>query len=230
MEDGPVSETGNGGSQTIINLNNNNVNGWKIAVYVIAAILLLGIGFFAGRKTIKPGETPPPIYIPGDTVEVLVPHPVPVQVIKPIDTANVIRACIANGKYYELFPERVKDSIVYVTKQDTSDVIKDWATERIYQENVFESDTVGTLTVKARTQYNRLTWLGTKFTPVTKVVTEPQKIKKFSPFLGAGISTTPSVDALGGIFFEEKYGVAAKYSYEYQLKENVYGFYFLYKF
>ena len=221
--------TGATGNQTIINVNSNR-NPWKTAVNIIIAVLLLAGGFFIGRKTIKPEEPKPPIYVPGDTIDVTVNHPVPVEVVKPVDTANLIKQCIAIGKYYELFPEKVRDSIIYVTKQDTSDVIKDWATERIYQERVFDSDTVGTVVVKAKTQYNRLTWLGTKFTPVTKVVYEPQKIKKFSPFLGAGLSTLPSVDAMGGVFFEEKYGVAAKYSYDYKIKDNSFGFYFLYKF
>ena len=182
-----------------------------------------------GRKTIKPGK-PDIIYVPGDTIEVDKPYPVPVEVHKPADTLNIILACIKSGKYYEFFPERVRDSIIYVTKEDTTAVLRDWATERVYEEKMFDIDTVGTAIVRAKTQYNRLTWIGTTFTPVTKVVTNQASVKKYSPFIGAGITTQPTVTSQVGMFFEDKYGFSALYQYDWVQKKHILGTTFMLKF
>lgn len=202
---------------------------WKIAFIVLCGLLLLGLGFFAGRKTIK---TPDPgvIYVPGDSIKVEVPYPVPVEVNKPVDTMNVLLSCIKSGKYYDLFPERVRDTVIYVTKDDTTAVINDWATERVYSEKVFDIDTVGTAIVNAKVQYNRLTWIGTTFTPVQKVVIMPQPIKKYSPFVGGGLTTMPSVVAQAGMFFDDKYGITGLYMYDWNLNTHIFGSTFLLKF
>lgn len=143
---------------------------------------------------------------------------------------NVILSCIKSGKYYELFPERVRDSIIYVTKEDTTNVLLDWATERWYSEKVFDSDTLGTGVVNARVQYNRLTWLGSTFTPVQKVVITPQPLKKYAPFFGGGITTMPSFITQGGLFINDKYGFSALYMYDWNVKTHIVGTTFLYKF
>ena len=210
-------------------MSDNKTNWWKVALCIIAIIGLLCLGFFIGRKTIKTPE-PSVIYVPGDSVEVEVPYPVPVYVKEPADTADVIRACIESGRYYDLFPEKVRDSIIYVTPEDTSMVLRDWATERYYEEKVFDIDTVGTAIVKAKTQYNRLTWLGTTFKPITKVITEVTPVKKYSPFIGAGLTTQPSVAAQAGMFFEDKYGFSGMYQYDWTNKNHIFGAMFLIKF
>jgi hypothetical protein len=207
----------------------NNINKWKISLIAVCSALLLGLGFYIGRRTIKTPE-PQVIYVPGDTIEVGVPYPDPVYITKPIDTMNVILSCLKSGRYYKLFPERIRDSIVYVTKDDSTAVIKDWASERVYSEKIFDIDTVGVAIVNAKVQYNRLTWLGTKFTPIEKVVIKPQPIKKFSPFVGGGITTMPTVQAQAGLFFEEKYGFSGTYQYDWQNKNHIFGTVFLYKF
>lgn len=206
-----------------------NANWWKVGGIIAIALLLLIGGFYLGRKTIKPGK-PEIIYVPGDTVSVDVPYPVPVEVIKPADTLDIIRACIESGKYSELFPERVRDSIIYVTKDDSTAIIRDWATERLYEEKMFDIDTVGTATVKAKVQYNRLTWLNSTFVPVQKIVKEPQPIKKYSPFVGAGITTQPAVAGQLGMFFEDKYGFSGVYQYDWNNKNHIFGAMFLIKF
>ena len=202
---------------------------WKYLFIGLVALLLFGGGFYLGRSTIKQPK-PEVIYVKGDSITVEKPFPVPVEVIKPADTANVIIACIKSGRYYELFPEKIRDSIIYVTKDDTTAVIRDWATERTYREKMFDIDTVGTATVTAKVQYNRLTWLGSTFTPVVKTIVEPQPIKKFSPFVGVGITTMPSVTGQVGVFFEEKYGFSGVYQYNWETKKHIFGTGFLYKF
>ena len=207
----------------------SKINWWKVALISLVALGLFIGGFAVGRKTIKP-KPPTPIYVPGDTVTVDKPYPVPVEVNKPVDTANVIQACIKSGKYYDLFPEKVRDSIVYITPEDTSMVLNDWATERIYEEKMFDIDTVGSATVKAKVQYNRLTWLNSTFVPVVKTVVEPAKIKKYSPFVGVGITTAPGALGQAGVFFEDKYGFSALYQYNWDINQHIVGTAFLIKF
>lgn len=208
----------------------STINWWKVIFIAAIAIGIFVWGFAMGRKTVKPTPPGPPTYSPGDTVTVQVPYPVPVAVNKPIDTANVILACIKNGLYYDLFPEKVRDSVIYVSKEDSSAVIRDWATERIYEEKVFDIDTVGSATVRAKTQYNRLTWLGATFVPMVKTVVEPQHIKKYSPFVGAGVTTSSSVLGQAGIFFEDKYGFSGLYQYDWERNKHILGTSFLIKF
>lgn len=209
--------------------NNNKTNWWKVALCIIIILGALIGGFFIGRKTIKPGN-PEIIYVPGDTVKVDKPYPVPVYVNKPVDTTDVIVAAIKSGGFKDLFPENVRDSIVYVTKDDTAKVLKDWASERFYEEKLFDIDTVGSATVRARVQYNRLAMIEGEFVPVTKVITNEKPIKKYSPFVGAGITTMPAVNVQAGMFFEDKYGVSASYYYDWGLKKHSVGTTFLLKF
>lgn len=196
----------------------------KIASYVAVALICLGIGFFAGRKKIGYGGNTQIIYVPGDSIKVEIDRPVPVYVKKPIDTANVINDCIKTGKYYELFPEKVRDNIVYITKADTSAVLTDWATERVYERKIFDIDTVGVATVRAKTQYNRITWLKSTFVPVMKQTTITNVVaKKYSPFAGVGITTMPEIVVNGGLFFEDKYGASVIYEYNWQTKQHAVG-------
>ena len=209
--------------------NNNKTNWWKVALCIIIILGALIGGFFIGRKTIKPGN-PEIIYVPGDTVKVDKPYPVPVYVNKPVDTTDVLVAAIKSGRFKDLFPENVRDSIIYVTKDDSAAVLKDWATERFYKEQLFDIDTVGTATLQARVQYNRLEWYETTFVPVTKVITNDRPIKKYSPFIGAGITTMPTVSAQAGMFFNDKYGVSASYQYDWEINKHIVGTMFLIKF
>ena len=196
-----------------------------IAVFAIAGI----IGFFVGRSTIKERTVTETVYLPGDTVTIHKDSLVPVYVNRPVDTANVLISAISSGKFTDLFP--VRDSIVYVTKEDTAAVLLDWAAERFYEETLFDIDTVGTEKVKLKVQYNRLDWINGTFSPVVKnTVVTKVKTKKFSPFVGAGITTMPEVVVNGGIFFEEKYGAMLMYEYNWEIKKQAAGATFLYRF
>lgn len=223
-----ITETG---GETTRNFSEKAKTWAKVISYVAFILLLFAAGFFTGRKVVgKPGE-PITVYIPGDTVYVDKTELVPVYIKTPPDTANIIAACVRDGKFSELFPHLVKDSIIYITKDDTSAVIADWATERFYEETLFDIDTVGTATVRAKTQYNRLAWMDATFVPVIKQVTTPTILtKKFSPFVGAGISTMPEVMVGGGVFFEDKYGVSAMYQYNWDVKRHAVGLMTMYKF
>ena len=201
----------------------------KILACVIAALAICAIGFFIGRSTIKTKTIKWVTYEKGETILIYKDSLVPVYVNRPIDTANVLVAAIASGNFTDLFP--VRDSIIYVTKDDSTAVILDWATERIYHETLFDIDTVGTEKVDLTVQYNRLKEIKGTFNPTTKTVTEKEYIvKKYAPFVGAGIVSTPEVVVNAGMYFEDKYGISAMYEYNWALKTHNFGVLALYKF
>ena len=206
-------------------------NKTKTILLIIAALLLLAGGFFIGRlttpvKTITKTEYKelPPIT---DTIY----YPKPQIVRPPIDTADIIAQCVADGKYYELFPEKIRDSIIYLTKEDTTAIMRDWATERQYIEKLFYIDTVGKCDFTATVQYNTITEYGYRFTPIMKTVeTKEIRTKRFSPFIGIGLTTQPTIVGQAGIFFDERYGLNIMYQRDYQNKANIWGGTFMYKF
>lgn len=210
------------------------INWWKVIVFIIVILASAGLGFYFGRKEMGVSEPSKPevIYIPGETIRDSIPYPVPYR--EEIDTADVIMACVRDGIYSELFPKRtvVKDSIIYVTKSDSTAIMKDWATKRFYSEELFNSDSLGKCTVDAEVHYNRMKILKYDYTPSIKEVVYPptKKTAKFSPFVGAGIMTTPSLNAAAGLFIDDSWGFAAQYEYDYKLKTNNFGILVLKKF
>lgn len=207
-------------------------NWWKIAVIIIAALALFWGGFFIGRQrepevitnTVTEYVELPPVT---DTLYL----PKPYKVTAPADTANIIKECIENGLYAELFPEREPGDTVYVTKQDTSAVISDWATERLYSETLFDIDTLGTCKVDASVKYNRLQNMSYVFTPIQKQTTITTKTtRSFLPYIGAGITINGNYMAQGGMFFKQDAGFAVQYSYDGALKQGTVGALFLWMF
>lgn len=208
-------------------MENNKINWWKICVIAF----LIALSFFLGRKSVKLPTEQPPVYIPADTIRIEVPKPFPVEVKMPADTADIIAECAANGKYWELFPEKVRDSLVYVpTSQDTLDIIRDWAAERFYEKKIYGIDTVGTATIKAKTQYNRLSIISAEVVPVVKTVPYVLPPKKYEPFIGTGLTTASTVMAAGGIFVNGHWGGMVQYQRDFEQKKNVFGGAVVYKF
>lgn len=200
-----------------------NFNIWKLISITIVILILCLCAFFIGRRTIqaKPSET---IYIKGDTVRVEVVKPEIVYEKIPVDTLDIIKECIKSGKYAYLFPVKVKDSLVYKpTSADTLAIIRDWATERQYKEAVFDEDTLGTAIVSITLRYNRIEELEASVVPVIKEVKVPAEVKKYSPFVGAGLTTMPTIAIQGGMFIEDKYGASVLYQYEWQQKQHIWG-------
>lgn len=203
------------------------------AIEIIAVLALAAAGgFFAGRKTTPPTQLPPKvIYLPGKPIEVEKPYPEPVYIKVPADSADIIAECVKSGKFSELFPEKVRDSVVYVTKEDTAAVIRDWATERFYNEKVFDIDTVGAATVAAKIQYNRLEFMNVTFVPTHKNTTVTNVVgKKYSPFVGGGITTMPSYVINAGMYFEDKYGAGIIFQRDWKADKSSIGIIATYKF
>jgi hypothetical protein len=172
-----------------------------------------------------PVELPPEVvYLPGEPIEVEKPYPKPVYIRVPADSANIIAECVKSGRFSDLFPERVRDSVVYITKEDTAAVLRDWATERFYNEKVFDIDTVGSASVAAKVQYNRIESMNVTFVPAQKnTIVTNIVAKKYAPFVGGGITTMPEVVVNGGIYFDDKYGASVLYEYNWNLKKHAVG-------
>ena len=210
-------------------------------VFVGISVIIFGlIGFYLGRKTVKEGEIHTEIvYVEGETIIDSIPYPVPKYIVKPSDTADIIMACVRDGIYTELFPERVVTEYIEITKEDTTDIICDWGTKRMYSETLFDIDTVGKCVVDASVQYNRLSLLSYSYTPITKTVTiTERRVKFFSPYVGVGAllrndftcytNVIPSVNV--GFFIKEKYGLHFQYGRDFGTGNNLYGVSLQYKF
>lgn len=201
----------------------------KILWIIVGVLIVAAIGFFAGRSTIKPRIITKTIYEKGEPIIIKKDSLVPVYIKKPVDTTNVILAAIESGNFTDLFP--VRDSLIYVSKEDTSAVLLDWASERFYEEKLFDIDTVGTEIVKFKVQYNRLAEIEGIFTPVVKIIENTEiQTKKFAPFVGVGITTMPEATVNVGAFMDDKYGAAVRYEYNWDIKKHALGLEVLYKF
>lgn len=181
--------------------------------------LIFLIGFLVGRNTFEPKVVEKIEYLPGEPIRDSVPKPVPYEVIKPADTLGIIKQCIADGIYTELFPIQWRDSIVYITELDSTQFMIDWATLRKYNQTLFDNKDHGKLVVDVEVQYDRMKSLKYQFDPVTKVVTNTvYKYPTFEPFLGAGLGLrdfkeVSSINAQAGLFFKQHYGLFYQYQW-----------------
>lgn len=193
---------------------------WKTLFNLIIVITLLAVGFFLGRKTVVEPETKIVTeYIKGDTIRDTVYCPQPYKVVEPADTLSIIKQCIKDGIYSELWPEKVVTEYVEVTKEDTTKIMKDWATKRLYSETLFNDDVNGRCVFNSEIQYNRMKVIGYEFTPITKTVTETKYVTKpFSPFVSLSYLTNPgefvknpTIQVGGGAFIKDKIGLQLIY-------------------
>ena len=214
-----------GGTTVSVNVENNALSVWG---RLLGILILLLASFFGGafvQKKNTPGPVElPPVYIKGDTVTVYVDVPKPVYVKKPADTANIIMDCIKEGKYSEIFPVKKEDSLVYVpTSKDTLAIVKDWATQRTYEETILDNDTLGFAKVTASVRYNKIDSISAIVVPAIKKIPYEVPPKKVSPFVAVGVTTQPSYVFEGGLIFNGKWGGAFMYQKDITQKKNAYG-------
>ena len=211
---------------------------WKILLNIILVIAIFLGGFFTAKTTIKVNEVIKTEYIKGDTITNVIYEPVPTYVKTPVDTLNIIKKCIEDGIYAELWPSKTITKYVEVTKEDTTVIMKDWATKRIYDECLFKNDSIGYCSIKTEVQYNRMKLLSYDYVPIIKQITETQyKVKLFSPYVGIGYMTNPwdeernpALSVNGGLFIKEKYGIQVQLVHMFKSKNDYVGGSFIYKF
>jgi hypothetical protein len=212
---------------------------WKILFHIIMILLFLTLGFFGGRKTLVQKE--PEIitqYLPGETIIDSFYIKVPYKVIEPVDTLNLIKQCIKDGIYKELWPSRVITEYIEVTKNDSTILLKDWASKRYYSETLFDNNEYGKCIFNAEVQYNRLKLIDYSFTPIKQVITETKyDVKMFSPFIGLSYLSNPwdeirnpMIQINGGLYIKEKYAINLIYQRGFVLKNDYVGGGLIYKF
>lgn len=214
------------------------VNKWEIIFYTFIILALFFSGFFIGRSTIETKIETKIEYVKGDTITNVIYKPKPEYIQLPVDTLNIIKQCIKDGIYQELWPEKIVTEVVEITKEDTTKIMVDWANKRIYNEILFNNDTLGFCSVNTEVQYNRMRVLGYKFTPITKQITETKYVvKTFSPFIGIGYMDNPwndirepSILFNGGLFIKEKYGLQLQLMHNMNSEKDYLSASFLYKF
>ena len=196
-------------------------------IYFLIFSLAGTSGFFIGKGKKETIEIDKTVYVKGDTVTVMRDSIVPVNVYVMPDTFDIISDCVKKGIYAELFPEKVRDSIVYLTKSDTSEIVKDWASIREYEEELFNIDTVGVAKIYATTQYNRITYLNSTFIPYEKETFVERK--KTAYFVGAGLTTDLSASAEIGALFKNNFGASVEVGRDFSKNKNFVGANFLYR-
>lgn len=191
----------------------NKTNWWKIALIILGFIGLFILGVYIGKKTFKPQIIEHTEYITLPPQHDTVP---PIIIKETVDTAKLIKQCIKDGIYQELFPEK----IVYITdtlefdKTDSTKIMEDWITKREYETTLFDSDTLGKCDIKTVVQYNRLGVIDYTFIPIQKQTTTTEVVtRKYLPFIGGGITTFPSVELEAGLFINQSYGFSLDGSY-----------------
>lgn len=217
-----------------------NINWKNIIAYSIVVIVILLIGFFAGKFTTSIKVKIETEYIQLPPIHDTVIKPAPASVRPPIDTAKIIQSCINSGLYSELFPYKEGSSDTTYTSKDTAQIMYDWATTRTYSETLFDIDTVGKCDLAITIQYNRIDTIEYTYIPIQKQTTiTKERISLVKPFIGGGVSIagdankrlTPGFDAQLGLFIKEKYGLSLQYQYLFgDIQNHVVSAQFLYLF
>lgn len=172
----------------------------NIAIGVLIALLLIGVGFLLGRWT---QEQPKPKieYIKGETIRDSIPYPIPVAVEVPAKPILPMKPDTL----------RLPGEKIYVAQVvDTAQIIAEFIQKRTYKETLLNQDTIGTLIVDAVVQYNTLQHLGYEFTPVHKQITLPKKPPLFTPYVHVSVSTLGYYGLGGGVYIKNT-GLGVRY-------------------
>ena len=173
--------------------------------WAFIGILLISLGFMAGRWALKPTEKIEYIY--GETIHDTIHKPVPYLVEIPADPVLPMK------------PDTIKvpGEPEYITQVvDTAQIIAEFMKMNSYKETLFDSDTLGIMVVDAQVQYNQLQKLGYSFTPVQKQITTVKR-KGFTPFLSVSANTLGYVGVGAGVYYNNL-GFGVKYLTDFQEK------------
>lgn len=160
--------------------------------YIGGAILILLIGFFAGRWTVE--EKVKTEYVKGDTVRDTLLVDNPYEVYIPVKPLLPVKPIIINHTEYMIV--------------DTAQIIANYITMNSYKKLMFD-DLNGRLTVSAEVQYNRLNRLSYEFTPIQKQTTITRR-DVFTPFVSSSWNSFGMFGIGGGLYYHD-IGLGAKY-------------------
>ena len=115
-----------------------------------------------------------------------------------------------------IYRDRTKTEIKYIVqKVDTAAIIADYIMKRSYNITAVESKEFGTIKLFPTVQYNQLSSLDYKFTPIQKQK-NIHKERIWLPFLSGSYSTLGIIGIGGGIFYHNL-------GFEYQYQRDIAG-------
>lgn len=169
----------------------------KITPFTTIALILLA--FLLGRASVKP--TQKIAYTKGKEVKAIPHIPLPYRVITPIEP-------ILPYKY--IFINHIETEVV-----DTAKIISDYIAEKSYSMTLFDN-LHGKLEITPTVQYNELTAMPYRFTPIEKTVYSKQK---WTFFTTASYNTF-HLTGVGGGVFRNNIGLHYKYLWNSQLHKS----------
>lgn len=184
-------------------------------IWITSLILSFIGGFFLGRS--KSGIIKEVKYIKGKTIRdtISTEKLVPYEVNTPKNPdLPVKRDTIFSSSKDKIVIDTIVESV------DTSAIIDRYVKENKYSTVLFDTDTLGKLTVNSTVQYNQLKGLGWKFDPMQKETVIERK-RNFTPFV-MGSYNTFNQAAAGVGFYIKNVGVGAKYIRDLNLNKEGY--------
>ena len=168
---------------------------------IIALCFFLFIaGIAVGRKTIE-GKVEIR-YVQGDVVRDTIHEPAAVAETAPLMSVLPLRS---DTVYL--------DNIIYVhVEVDTAAIINDYVLRREYATLLFDTPTLGKLSLFETVQYNKLSELQYEFFPVYKEVTV-YKVPVWQPFVGTSFNTLGVTSVSVGTFYK-KIGAEMQFVYD----------------
>lgn len=163
---------------------------------IVIAIVILIIGFLAGRWSIGESKTE---YVKGDTIRdtLLVDNPYEVEIpAKPV---------------LPMKPDTIRipgHTEIVTMKVDTAQIIADYIKKNSYRKVMFDNMD-GKLIVDAVVQYNQLNRLSYEFKPIHKQTTITKK-DILTPFLSGSYNSFGIIGVGGGIYYHDV-GLVVKY-------------------
>ena len=182
----------------------------------VLCLIALAIGFYCGRKTIS-YETEIR-YVQGDVVR---------------DTVLDIRLV---SEFIPSEPELIysvdtfyMDNMVFVeAKVDSTAIFNEYIARREYATVLFDTPTLGKLSIFETIQYNRPTEKRYDFVPIYKETTK-YRIKTWQPYFGASFNTFNQAVVSAGTFYKNT-GVDLQYIHDFDLRKKGYGLGIMYRF
>ena len=132
----------------------------RVIIIFVFFILVFGLGLLVGWKIRKP------VVIEKEPERIVVTEWKEKEVIVPPDTMDIMRILLERG--------------IVRRYDDTTAVLRDYATERVYDTVVVFKDG-GSLGIQANVQYNRIESLAYSYNPVVQ-----ERMKALRPFLTMG--------------------------------------------
>lgn len=195
---------------------------------VLSIIVLVGIGFIIGRKTVEEKTVVKYVDLPPIQGGVKVPDLVPKWegFRDPIKLIYIYKG--DGGKAPQTPPEITnKEGFREVdTLASARGTILDWNTTRKYAGTFFKDPKIGQFDWEATVQYNTLQHLTYKYRPVQIKET---RSPRWSPFLRASANSFGQIGAGGGIYYRN-FGVDLSYVRDFERTRSGYEIGFSWKF